>query len=582
MLKQYSLCSSSSLSVTSRQKSIQLMRKCAAVVTTVQPAVAVVDLRMLYVQLQPYDSRCYLHNDRTVLSWGTRHHHDQLPAMAIMSRHHHRDSHSRSMCSARSISYSGNGNSSMSSSNMSDDYDGRRAASKDDDDATRMSAATTERPPGSLPPRRLKFNTTMNNFQYGPRTGGNPSNPVQPGQADHPAFVKARQLLSISIGDFSKGDIVRQSDLSYDREYPVGRNLQIPVENHFQIASNLIQFFLLDRSMGQSTVRAVNATFAVIERLIREMSFTNTVAQNIHYLFQGDTQFRLLMNFWKNAALAGEMVLPAIEMIKKVQWIMTELPSGSNQCIRFDKQILSMILQVMMKQVPKDQAPLVAESLMEFVEETIAQTNNTALTPDIYIYGQILNAWVNSGLPETPMRLDDVISKMKMHNISLNTVTYGILIRFWAGKGSLIRVKTLLETMVYEGLEPDVSCLGQALYGYTRSMQPLQAISLLEQMYTKSNRTPQDVVTITAATLNILDSFKRLIIRGNDVSRNVERAEDVVRKFESSSIVPSRSDGTCLLALAFLFAFYARYSQAAMMDVPLLFSFYLVVRKTTK
>jgi hypothetical protein len=91
-------------------------------------------------------------------------------------------------------------------------------------------------------------------------------------------------------------------------------------------------------------------------------------------------------------------------------------------------------------------------------------------------------------------------------------------------------------------------------------MQPLPAIEILEKMYgklkfQKFKESAQDRATITASTLNILDSFKRLIIRGNDPATNITRAEEVVRKYESSNLTRSRSDGTFLYCLRVKFAF---------------------------
>jgi hypothetical protein len=372
---------------------------------------------------------------------------------------------------------------------------------------------------------------------------------------DHEAFIAARQLLNLSIGSFQKGNKVISEPPPRDALYPIGRTPPVPEVNHYQMAADLLQFFLYDRKMCSTDVRAINAAFAVLERLIREITFTKSASQNLLYAFRDVTQFRMLMNFWKNAALAEEQVLPAIEMIKKVQWMTSELPSESNNVIVFDKLVLNMIMQVLLKQVPKYHAPFVAESLMDFVYFTIEQTNNADLEPDIFIYGQIMNAWINSGRPETPLKLDEVVNDMRRHDVPLNMVIYGILIRYWAGKGALTRISFLFEEMIAEGLDPDISCLGQALYGYTRAMQPLPAIEILEKMYEKLKfqkvkESAQDRVTITASTLNILDSFKRLIIRGNDPSTNITRAEEVVRKFESSNQTRSRSDGTLNIVLS--------------------------------
>lgn len=100
-----------------------------------------------------------------------------------------------------------------------------------------------------------------------------------------------------------------------------------------------------------NNVRAINATFAIMERLIREMSYTNTYSQNIQYLLDNPVQFGILMNYWKSTALIGGHVLPAVKMIKKIQWMITELQRlpKNRTSIKLDKRVLSMPLQVMIK-----------------------------------------------------------------------------------------------------------------------------------------------------------------------------------------------------------------------------------------
>ena len=189
---------------------------------------------------------------------------------------------------------------------------------------------------------------------------------------------------------------------------------------------------------------------------------------------------------------------------------------------------------------------------MDVIYETIDATStdedeNCELHPDSIIYVQILSAWLDSDLPQIPTKIDEVLNDMKIRNIPLDNAIYSILIRYWGSKGSLTRIRAILERMEYENITPNVACLGQAIYGYTRSMQSMQAVQLLEQMHAKTTGASQDITTITACTLNILDAFKRLIIRGNDTSRNVTRAEDIVRRFESNSMLKSRSDGTYVI-----------------------------------
>ena len=419
--------------------------------------------------------------------------------------------------------------------------------------------------------RVSKYNAHMNNFHYAdyPPKGpiSIPKNPLKNKDVvEHPVFVMAKQLLNLTIGNFRKHDAKYGAAVKEKQHQQYGsnndnklfkdpQNQPFATMDHYQMSYNAIQFLLYDRNMcPNNNVRAINAAFAIIERLIREISYTNTYTQNVHYILDNAVQFRLLMNYWKSSALLGGHVLPAVEMVKKIQWMIIELQSlpSKQSHIKLDKRILSMLLQVMIKQLPKKVAPLVAESFMDVIYETIDSTatddddddSHNELHPDSIIYVHILNAWMDSDLPQTPSKIDDVLDDMKIRSVPLDNAIYSILIRYWGNKGSLTRIRAILERMEYENVTPNVACLGQAIYGYTRSMQPLQAVQLLEQMFAKSTGAAQDIGTITGCTLNVLDAFKRLVIRGNDVNRNVIRAEDIVRRYESNSMLKSRSDGT--------------------------------------
>jgi hypothetical protein len=387
-----------------------------------------------------------------------------------------------------------------------------------------------------------------------------PENPLKNNQAtEHPVFTTAKQLLHLMIGNFRKLDKKKTTATAdgMEHQHQQQQQQQPPFEkmDHYELSYNAIQFLLYDPHMcPNNNVRAINAAFAMIERLIREISYTNTYTQNIYYLMENPVQFRMLMNYWKRSALLGGHVLPAVEMIKKIQWMVIELQHvPSKQVpIKLDKKILSMLMQVLIKQLPKKAAPVVAESFMNVIYETIDTTvasdddddSHHELHPDGIIYAQLLKAWMDSDLPQTPSKIDEVLDDMKLRDVPLDNGIYSVLIRYWGSKGSLTRIRAIMERMKYENITPDVACLGQAIYGYTRSMQPLQAVQLLEQMHGVTTGATQDITTITACTLNILDAFKQLVIRGNDVTRNVTRAEDIVRRFEANSLLKSRSDGT--------------------------------------
>jgi pentatricopeptide repeat protein len=355
------------------------------------------------------------------------------------------------------------------------------------------------------------------------------------GRSHNGAFVVAKQLVNLSIGSFKEADRID------DRSIGAHQGAADEEINHYQSASDLIQYFLHERTMCASSTRAITATFALLERLLREMIYSRTLSKKKHYLFQDDQDFFKLMNYWKNAALAEEPVLPAVEMLKKVQWFISVVPD--HELLRFDKRILLMFMQVMVKQSTKRQAPQVIESLLEFAQGVMEETKTTYLAPDIAIYELLLKSWAKSGSPHTNKKLEEVLVDMGVRDIPLNVNCYATLIRYWAEQGNVVKAKSFLDWMEAKGLEPNLKCYGHVLHGYTRLPQPSLALGYLESMYRISIGTPEDVAIIATAVLQVLNAFHRRILEDEDVRRNIIRAEDVLRKFESNIVAPNGSDG---------------------------------------
>jgi hypothetical protein len=88
--------------------------------------------------------------------------------------------------------------------------------------------------------------------------------------------------------------------------------------DHYELSYHAIQFLLYDPHMcSNNNVRAINAAFAIIERMIQEISYTNIYTQNSYYLIDNPVQFQMPINYWKRSALL-------VEMIKKIQWMVIE------------------------------------------------------------------------------------------------------------------------------------------------------------------------------------------------------------------------------------------------------------------
>jgi pentatricopeptide repeat protein len=153
---------------------------------------------------------------------------------------------------------------------------------------------------------------------------------------------------------------------------------------------------------------------------------------------------------------------------------------------RYDIGAMGVLLNVAMKHAPlAATAAQAAQEMLDFCQSESMHLGYAPLRPDTFTYSTVLHAWAQPHLESdssVPQRLQNLVKDMKHHGVPLNTVVYGILLRYWARRGSVAQIEYWLDDMTAHGVEPTLSCLAQALFGYARANQLPMARGILDIM----------------------------------------------------------------------------------------------------
>ena len=239
-----------------------------------------------------------------------------------------------------------------------------------------------------------------------------------------------------------------------------------------------------------------------------------------------------------------------------------------------------MILQVVIKQVRRDEAPIICEKLLQIMSQQLnkqkemmvdtavtAATTTTSINnstrvqremklyePNIYSYNILLKAWVESRLDEASDKVKSLLQEMKdVHDIELGLVSYKILLRFYSRLGDVDHVNIMLQEMHTKRLPIDVDCLTQALNCCCRAGQLDNAHTILNMMIhqhpNNAERTraiQESIHHLVLAYRNRLDAAlllaeKSVLRKAGDDDYHNTRQEDNISTSSSSSLPPINS-----------------------------------------
>jgi len=133
----------------------------------------------------------------------------------------------------------------------------------------------------------------------------------------------------------------------------------------------------------------VTLGFSLLVRMVKEHSVTGVTAKR-KWLYKS-TFLNKLVKQWRNVAKKrGKEVIDPVKLGKMLEGLSKQVPE-----FKYDKATFSMIMDVILRQKSPQEAPIVAESLLNFLKEE-AHKGRPELKPDHVIWTQVLKAWSNS------------------------------------------------------------------------------------------------------------------------------------------------------------------------------------------
>jgi hypothetical protein len=234
---------------------------------------------------------------------------------------------------------------------------------------------------------------------------------------------------------------------------------------------------------------AINNAIHLMERCVREyahlyQSHPEEVTTDDLW-FCNPSYYNGLLNRWKLQALSNEHVLvPPILSAREVLHTWETMSATLPQRFRYNIASMTMIMQVIVALEPAEEAPLVAERLLEFFQAEA--TDDPALQPDVYVQCLVLAAWSESGLAVASQKMEQIVERIHrdycrpaaMIEDSISMVPYKIWIRYWARLGNIERVESILQMIeLNERLQSktDAVVLSEALFCYIKVGRIVQA-----------------------------------------------------------------------------------------------------------
>jgi pentatricopeptide repeat protein len=221
---------------------------------------------------------------------------------------------------------------------------------------------------------------------------------------------------------------------------------------------------------------------------------------------------------YKVAALQGVRGLPS------PQDVLEQINDLSNsfawpQQLIIDKCCYGDLLDVVLWQNPlaKQWAPLHGEEFMAQLARY--SKRHPKMTPNIFQYTRIMQAWAISGHAKTGQKLLTLFEKMRDQNNSSipppNDVAYNVMLRYFGGIGHVHTIQNIFSWMEQDQIPPDIISYAQALHGYGKVGRLEEAEDCLNKMLAVkiwNECTEREIQVMRNATKTFLFACRRLIL----------------------------------------------------------------------
>jgi pentatricopeptide repeat protein len=144
-------------------------------------------------------------------------------------------------------------------------------------------------------------------------------------------------------------------------------------------------------------------------------------------------------------------------------------------------------------------------------------------TQECYCFLKVLQAWTKSGHEEAAKRIHALLIVLKQKRIKKSTITYKILLRYFARLGDCTRLAVIWKEMLQlQDFVIDLSHRSQMVYGYSKMGNIDQAENFLYQMMECRNpKDVQDSILLVESIHVLLKAYRKTL--ENDVSGEAQR-----------------------------------------------------------
>jgi pentatricopeptide repeat protein len=256
---------------------------------------------------------------------------------------------------------------------------------------------------------------------------------------------------------------------------------------------------------------------------------------------------------WKNASLRNRIIgiYSGLDIMQNIQLMSQALPPS---IFKYNMYTVTMILQVIIKQVRRDEAPIVAEKLLDAMQQQLSiQIRNAehdkhrsatwhkeieSYQPNQYIFSILLKAWAESRLDNSQEKIEIILEDMKQRGVHCNYVTYNILLHFYSRLGAVDHVNRILQQMHAEGISITVDCLVQALLCCSKAGLVENASEILRTIVQNHADSPERQSSVGEGIQHILMAYRDKVARRE--SFNLEGTDDVtdeVRQYREQNLI---------------------------------------------
>ena len=348
----------------------------------------------------------------------------------------------------------------------------------------------------------------------------------------------------------SSDDIQQQAkDLLNPDLYPIGSF----AAEQFSVVKLILYYYI---NLEQpKTKEDVNLPIDILLRLVHEVAHreknSSTSAVNYDRLMNA-SYFNPIFANWKNGALKYRIlgIYTGLDVVQKIQQMSRALPPS---LFRYNMYTVVMMLQVTIKQVRRDEAPIVAEKLWEMMQEQLLlQTRHVeqdalrheawereiqSYQPNQYLMSILMKAWAESRLENSREKVEGILEDMKRRNIPSNHVTYSILLRFYSRLGAVDDVNRILQQMHAMGIPIDVDYLVQALLCCSKAGLLENATEILRTILSKHKYSPARTKGVGEGIQHILMGYRdKIEIKDSFSMESTVDITDETRQFQEQKV----------------------------------------------